>query len=505
MPRLPGSRDTIERLAGPAYGPGFDTRVRQFSFPLNIHSSMRDQATQSALAGLALVLCGACASRSPAAYGTDAEPSFAPRAEVVEVVATDCSKPISPEPIQLERISSAVPWPRGMVFLDGELLVLARGRHRSAGGCDPAVEDHSGSLFAVNRDVAEQVVRGTIASEPVQQNARLFVEPDADVFRVWDRDVPPLESPHMDRPYCTLAFDPTSRNLFVCGFSGVDLPERQFRKNATDSIHRYDLRTGRWYPVEMHDASVVPADELGYTVPNQYYPHHDPETNAAPHGFVNGPDGCEAVGQFLYSAGKDNHVLVQYDLAGIQADPDAGPPESRIVFREWLDVRAKDSSGSGETRRIRAMGPSALAAHDGYLYVGFRTSSFVVRFPLETNGDVKQPLVGEAVAQFEPYDADKRHSADLMDLAFNSKGELFVACASSGRVWKIGVPDPDRVFDGRDDLGTKNQPFVDLRALTDNPKAKCGNIVFDEQDHLYICSGNYDSGTRIAGVQHFHE
>jgi len=458
---------------------------------------MRDLATRSAL--LVLVTLAGCTA-SPAGD----EQAFAPRAEVVEVVATYPGEPTSSthaEAVQLERISSAVPWPRGMVIVDDELLVLARGRHRSAGGCDPTVEDHSGSLFTIDRDVAEQVVRGELASDPVKQNARLFVEPDADVFRDWDRSVAPLMSPHMDRPYCTLAHDPTSRNLFVCGFSGVDLPERQFRKNATDSIHRYDLRTGRWYPVEMHDASVVPDDELDYTVPNQYYPHHDPKTNAAPHGFVNGPDGCEAVGQFLYSAGKDNHVLAQYDLTEIQADPDAGPPESRVVFREWIDVRSiSPSSSPGETHRLRAMGPSALAAHDGYLYVGFRTSSFVVRFPLEANGGVKKPLVGEVVAQFEPYDAGKRRSADLMDMAFNSKGELFASCASAGRVWKIGVPDPNRVFDGRDDLGTNNQPYVDLRALTDNPKAKCGNIVFDEADRLYICSGNYDSGTRIAGV-----
>ena len=38
--------------------------------------------------------------------------------------------------VLLERITTAVPWPRGLVARDGELVVLARGRHRNAGGLD---------------------------------------------------------------------------------------------------------------------------------------------------------------------------------------------------------------------------------------------------------------------------------------------------------------------------------------------------------------------------------
>ncbi|MEW6741392.1 MAG: hypothetical protein AB1486_01430 [Planctomycetota bacterium] len=137
-----------------------------------------------------------------------------------------------------------------------------------------------------------------------------------------------------------------------------------------------------------------------------------------------------------------------------------------------------------------------------------RTSSLVVRLPLGPDGNLVEPLVAELVAEFEPWDPDRKRSADLMDMAFNSRGELFVACAREGRVWKVGIPDPARVFDGNDQRtpvdcaggATPNRPFLDMPALTGKPSARVGNIAFDREDRLYLCSGNYDAGGQIAGV-----
>ena len=120
-------------------------------------------------------------------------------------------------------------------------------------------------------------------------NAGVFALADDQPFLLPDRSLAPIDDVFMDRPYCTLIYDEGSRNLFVCGYSGVDLPGPRFRKNATDSILRFDLRTREWYPVELHDQAVVPEEDLGYVVSNEHYPHHDPAANPAPHGWPNGP------------------------------------------------------------------------------------------------------------------------------------------------------------------------------------------------------------------------
>ena len=120
----------------------------------------------------------------------------------------------------------------------------------------------------------------------------------------------------------------------------------------------------------------------------------------------------------------------------------------------------------------------------------------------EEAGALVQPVVGELVAVFEPWSPETGRSANLIDLAFDSEGSLYVACAEEGRIWKVGVPDPENVFDGVDQgpNPTSNRPYLDLADFTGNARARVGNLVFDEQDRLYVCSGNYDSGTPLAGV-----
>ncbi|HED66377.1 MAG TPA: hypothetical protein ENJ09_12590 [Planctomycetes bacterium] len=403
------------------------------------------------------------------------------------------------EGVRLERITTAVPWPRGLVVVGDRLIVLARGRHRNAGGIDPSIDDACGTLFEVDPEIFEPVLRGEAAGDEVRRNARVFAEPEDGPFRLFHASMgEPAEATTIDRPYCTLAHDSVSGNFFLCGYSGVDLPGKRFRKNASDSILRFDPRDGRWHVVERHDPGVVPEGELGYVVSNDYYPHHDPERHPAPHGWLNGPDGGLVVGDYFYAAGKDNHTVARYDLTEIRRDPSAPAPASEKVLGRAVDLRL-----GGRIRRVEALGASALEARDGYLYVGYRTSSIVVRFPIEEEtGKLVEPVVGELVAVFEPWDPESGRSANLIDIAFSSKGELFVSCASNGRVWNIGIPDPENVFDGVDvgDNPTRNRPFLDLPSMTANPRARCGNITFDEEDRVYLCSGNYDSGTRLAGV-----
>jgi len=420
--------------------------------------------------------------------------SFGPGAGTGIGLVGSSGEPGGGASVRLERVTTAVPWPRGLVFYRGKLLVLARGRHRRAGGPDPRVEDMAGTVFEVDPAVREPVVPGRKPSDAVLHNAVVFARPSGAPFFLWDRAAdPPAADRRTDRPYCTLAVDPVSRNLFVCGFSGIDMPDGTFRKNPSDTIHRFDLRTRRWYPVEVHHAGLVPPEAQSRAIPNRYFPNDDSSGDLPPHGWLNGPDGCCVAGDYLYAVAKDNSLLVQYDLGRIRRNPEAGPPESRVVFGAHVQVRV-----GGRQTSLYVEGHSALAAFGDWLYVGFRTTSQIVRFPLDERGDLVRPIVGELIARFDPWDPATKHSADLMDIAFNPRGELFVSTAHAGRIWKVGRPDPSRVFDGT--AGTSETPYLDLRRSSGNLRAKCGNITFDDSGNLYLCSGNYDSGTNLAGV-----
>lgn len=398
--------------------------------------------------------------------------------------------------VVVERVSAGVPWPRGLAWVDGKLVVLARGRHRRAGGIDPAVADECGALFLVDPEIAEPVVPGQLASPRIVANASLLASPTDPPMRLYDPRKAPIRNTLVDRPYCTLVYDPLSRNLFLCGYSGVDLPGGRFRKNAADSILRYDLRDRRWHVVEKHDPSIVPPAALTRVVPNTFYPHHDPSRRPPPHGWLNGPDGGCVVGRYLYCLGKDNHAVARYDLDRIRKDPSAPPPPSELALGPHVLLRYP-----GGTRRVELLGPSAAAARDGFLYLGYRTSSVIVRVPVTPDGDLIRPVVAELIAVFEPWDPVRRRSANLIDLAFDGSGALYVSCAKEGRIWKIGVPDPERPFYGNDRSArpTTAPPWVDLRRVTGRPTA-CGNLLVDPRDRVYVCVGNYDRDPQLAGA-----
>jgi len=403
---------------------------------------------------------------------------------------------LPPPPRAFERVSAGVPWPRGIVFVEDRLVVLARGRHRRAGGIDPRIRDHSGSLFTVDPRISETVRPGRLASNAVIRNAALLAPPADPPFHLYDGRTEPIEAVLLDRPYCTLVYDRVSRNFFVCGYSGVDLPGARFRKNATDSVLRFDLRTERWSLVEGHDPRSVRREELGYVVPNDRYPHADPKTSLPPHGWLNGPNGACVSGRYLLVCGKDNHLVAAYDLRGIRKDPRSGPPRGLPVLGPDLEIETPLGR-----KKTRVLGPSALARWGDHLYVGYRTSSIVLRFDVDERG-LPRKETAALCAVFEPWDPETKRSANLIDMDFDSRGRLYVACAKSGRIWCIGVPDPSRPFYGND-RGTRKPsapPFLDLAVLT-GKKTSCANICFDPEDRLYICAGNYDTASaKIAGV-----
>lgn len=372
--------------------------------------------------------------------------------------------------LSVERVTTVVPFPRGLAVVDGELYVLARGRVRGAGGVSAEVEDRAGTIFRVDPGVAEPITAPEVGPA-VRDNGALFAAPTAPPLRLWDRSSrPPERDRWTDRPYCTLRYHDGTKSFYTCAFSGIDKPklpgDPSFSKNLTDAILRYDLRTRRWYEVERHDL------EAGGS-----YPHHDPRYSPPPHGWLNGPDNCLPLGRWLYAVAKDNSVLARYDLAALADDPEAGPAPSEVVLGDSVEVR-----GLG---RQEYLGHSALAYRDSWLYLAYRTSSVIVRLPLDEGFEPVRPIVAELVARFDPWDPATGRSANLTDLDFDSAGRLYAVSAKPSRIFRF-TPDPTKVFDGR---SGGEAPWADLAALTGNPRMKSENLLFYE-GNLFVTSGD---------------
>lgn len=394
---------------------------------------------------------------------------------------------------QLERITTAVPWPRGVRYIDGKLYALARGVHRSGEGPQADIEDLAGTIFVIDPSISEPVADGQPVGEAVRNNAKVLAAPTSPPFRIWNRQMPATKDLYTDRPYCMLVYDRASRNFFVCGYSGIDLPGKEkFRKNATDSIHRYDLRIGKWKIVEAHNPDVVPVAALGYHVDSTYYPHHDPKKNPPPHGLINGPCGATVAGKYIYVGAKDNTALAQYDLAEIRRNPEAPPPPARFIFDGTSGNAQVNVKGHG---KMTVNGTCAVEAHGGFLYVAFRTTSQILRFPLREDGGLVEPLEAEYIAQFATYNpAKKGGSADIYDMTFDSEGNCYVSPGYDGAIYRF-KPDPKRLYDSKKGY----EPYVDLQALAGAKKS--GNICFDDDGNLYICSGQkVIAESKIRGV-----
>jgi hypothetical protein len=383
---------------------------------------------------------------------------------------------------QVYRVTTAVPFPRGLELVDGRMYVLARGRGRESGGADGAIDDRAGTIYVIDPEVGEPIASPTI-SERVRRNAQVFAVPTSPPFKLFDRNAsPPTNDRQTDRPYCGLRYDPATRNFFVCAFSGIDKPERgggrDFIKNRSDAVLRFDTRSSSWHVVERHDGT------RGET-----YPHRDPANAPPPHGWTKGPDNCLVVGKWLYVVAKENSVLVAYDLSEIRKNPDAPPPPARVV----MDFNVPMRDGTIQ----KHWGHSMLAARDGFLYVGFRTSSTIIRLPLNDDGLPKQPLRAELIARFDPYDERTRKSANLTDMVFDPDGDLYVVSAQPSRVFRFR-PDLNRVFDGR---SGRSPPWADMARLTGNASMKSENLLVDARGRAFVTSGDaYDARAGTGGA-----
>lgn len=376
----------------------------------------------------------------------------------------------SASPLVLERVTTVVPFPRGLAVVGDRMFVLARGRVRGAGGVSAQVDDQAGTLFEVDPGISEPFRAGEVG-HAVRTNGAVFARPTSPPFNLWDRNAsPPERDRWTDRPYCTLRYDATSRNFFICAFSGIDKPlepgKPSFSKNLTDALLRYDLRSRKWHGVERHRI------ESG-----GIYPHHDPEAAPPPHGWLNGPDNCLPLGRWLYAVAKDNSRLVRYDISAIAEDPDAGPPAGIPVLGESLHVRGLGARSF--------YGHSALATDGRWLYLAYRTSSVIVRFPLARDLTPVEPIEPELLARFDPYDPVTGHSANLTDMTLDDSGRLYVVSAHPAKVYRFR-PDPEAVFDGR---AGGEAPWADLAGITRNPTMKCENVLY-HGGFLYVTSGD---------------
>ena len=375
-----------------------------------------------------------------------------------------------PSTLNVERVTTIAPFPRGLALIADKMYVLCRGRVRGAGGVSAEIEDQAGTIYIVDPVVSEPLSSQNV-SDAVRNNGKVFALPTKPPFILWDRSMyPPERDRFTDRPYCTLRYHEATRSLYICAFSGIDKPKKpgeiSFSKNLTDAILRYDLRTLRWYEVERHNI------EGGGN-----YPHHDPLHSPQPHGWLNGPDNCLPLGHGLYVVSKDNNLLARYDLSAIVEDPEAGPPPSKVILNENIDVK-----GHGVQPYF---GHSALAYHDGWLYMGYRTSSVIVRLQLDKAFIPIEPIQAELLARFDPYNSKTGKSANITDIEFDPKGRLYVVSARPSRIYRF-TPNPDAVFDGRTG---HSKPWADMAVLTGSQKMKSENLLF-YNGHIYVTSGD---------------
>lgn len=436
---------------------------------------------------------------------------------------------------RVRRVTTGVPFPRGLAMKDGTLYVLSRGRVRDAGGTDPTLEDKAGTIWAVDAGAGEPL--GESVSEDVRANARPLAEPTEPPFRLLDRSVGnALDDRRTDRPYCILRYDERSRSFYFCAFSGIDRrpptaayptsgpasapayasrPDDYFRKNTSDAVYRYDTRTSRWQLLYRSPAVLPPAPSPFATAAAT-----KPVTTTTD-PWLSGPDNCLVVGTSLYVACKESSTLVRFDLGELERNPYGTVGPRQVVAGPNFVVDGK---------RRRYLGHSMLAVRGEWLYVGFRTSSVILRVRLAdlppaaparaakppSTPDEFPAVPAQLLARFDPYDRATGRSADLTDMAFGpalgpgdgsagesgSEADLYVVSARPARVYRFR-PDPEQVFDARTeaalrtddapplpDPAERHGPWADLSELTGNAKMKCEAIFVDSGGRVYVTSAD---------------
>jgi sugar lactone lactonase YvrE len=82
-------------------------------------------------------------------------------------------------------------------------------------------------------------------------------------------------------------------------------------------------------------------------------------------------------------------------------------------------------------------------------------------------------------------------------MTIDREGNVYLVSAKPSRIYRF-TPDPKKVHDARDG---KQAPYVDLAALTGNPKMKSENALVDDQGRIYVTSGDaYDYQGGAGGV-----
>ncbi len=340
------------------------------------------------------------------------------RATLVALLALVVASQAVADAGELEKLTTAVPFPRGLAMADPDgdgqesLYVLSRGRSRGDGGADTRLDDQAGTLWEV---------------DPTTGTATVFARPTMPPFRLLDRTLASAnDDVTTDRPYCVLRWDESTRSFFICAFSGIDLPAGDpqaaesgyFRKNESDAVLRYDVDEGNWSVVDRHERGTD-------------YPHDSA-------GWVRGPNNLVVAAGQLIVAAKDNDRLVGYDLAA-NLDKDRPGAGARVL----LETDVVLSNRGNERRTVR--GHSAVAVSDGWLYVGFRTSGEIIRLPILGDGTLDEQKA-ELLAMLEPFDPSSGRSANVTDIAFGPDGMLHVLSATPSRIFRFDV-DPANVRD----------------------------------------------------------
>lgn len=430
---------------------------------------------------------------------------------IVLVFLTGCGGSASfptPDPVtrtsQLARVTAAVPFAGGIALKGSSLYLLSRGRVSDAGGTDTRVIDFAGTLWTADPRTFSPL--DAPVSEAVRKNARALPGPTDPPFRLLSRALPnALDDTRTDQPYRILRYDAATSSFYFCAYSAIDTPiglsapddsRGHLRKNNSDGILRFDTRDNSWHLLYRNPRAALTPPPGGW---------HEGDVTSAEDRFVSGPDNCVVVGNWLYVVARESCTISRFDLTAIRNSTEG--EATRVET-----VAGRKFKFNGDT--VECLGPSALAYRDGWLYVGFRTTSQIVRLresdlehhPAKAVADLP-PVDAELIATFDPQPPDGAPDTDLTDMVFGptnpgevklgqaGTADLYVLSAKPARVYRF-TPDPKHAFDGR--MG-KSTAWADLARITGNPQMRAEALAVNEFGQVFVASADLAPAGKSAG------
>jgi thiol-disulfide isomerase/thioredoxin len=154
----------------------------------------------------------------------------------------------------------------------------------------------------------------------------------------------------------------------------------------------------------------------------------------------NHPQGMALVGEVLYVADTENHMLRKVDLAAKQVTTVAGTGEKGNGWPGWNENRSGRFAGPPKTTQLAS--PWALWPHDNDLYIAMAGPHQIWKMPLDESeigpyaGNGREDIADGPLLPSMPYDGSYSSFAQPSGLASDGK-RLFVADSEGSTIRSV--------------------------------------------------------------------